>query len=88
MGTVILPPAASDAAWYRVEHQGDIFRLIVGGCWIISEARRLDPALRAMNAAGCARVEIDCEALIRLDTVGAWLLLRTKRILEHRGLTV
>ena len=35
-----------------------------------------------------ARVEIDCAALDRLDTIGAWLLLRTKRTLEHRGLVV
>ena len=31
---------------------------------------------------------IDCGALERLDTVGAWLLLRTKRVLEHNGLEV
>jgi phospholipid/cholesterol/gamma-HCH transport system permease protein len=88
MGTIILPLAAAEAAWYRVEHREDTFRLIVGGCWVVNEARRLDPALRAMDATGWATVEIDCEALIRLDTIGAWVLLRTKRTLEHHGLTV
>ena len=44
---------STDAAWYSVEHQGDMLRLVVGGFWIISEARRLDPALRALDAAGC-----------------------------------
>jgi phospholipid/cholesterol/gamma-HCH transport system permease protein len=62
--------------------------LVVGGFWIISEARRLDPALRALDVTGAARVEIDCGALGGLDTIGAWLLLRTKRILEHRGVVV
>ena len=31
---------------------------------------------------------IDCGTLERLDTVGAWLLLRTKRVLELKGLEV
>ena len=88
MVAVAPPTTATDAAWYSVERQGDILRLVVGGFWIISEARRLDPGLRALDAAGATQVEIDCGALGRLDTVGAWLLLRTKRILEHRGLAV
>jgi phospholipid/cholesterol/gamma-HCH transport system permease protein len=86
--SAFLLPAAENAAWYRIERQGDTLRLVVGGFWTISEARRLDPALRALDAAGSAQVEIDCGALDRLDTIGAWLLLRTKRIMEHRGLTV
>lgn len=88
MGTVIRPPAAENAAWYRTEREGGTFRLVVGGFWIISEARRLDPALRALDATGSTRVEIDCGALGAIDTIGAWLLLRTKRILEHRGVVV
>ena len=88
MGILISPPPAANAAWYNVEHKGDTFRLIVGGFWVVSEARRLDPAMRALDATGHARVEIDCGAIGRLDTVGAWLLLRTKRILEHNGLVV
>jgi phospholipid/cholesterol/gamma-HCH transport system permease protein len=81
-------PAAENAAWYTIEHRGTTFRLVVGGFWIISEARRLDPDLRALDIADATHVEIDVEALDRLDTVGAWLLLRTKRILEHRGIVV
>ena len=77
--------AAETAAWYSLERRGDTLRLVVGGSWIISEARRLDPVLRGLDAEGHANVEIDCAALERLDTVGAWLLLRTKRLLEHHG---
>ena len=73
------------AAWYSLDRRGDTLRLVVGGSWIISEARRLDPVLRGLDVEGSAQIEIDCAALERLDTVGAWLLLRTKRILEHRG---
>lgn len=78
-------PAAETAAWFGLERRGDTLRLVVGGSWIISEARRLDPVLRGLDAEGHANVEIDCAALERLDTVGAWLLLRTKRLLEHHG---
>jgi phospholipid/cholesterol/gamma-HCH transport system permease protein len=81
-------PPAEDAAWYNIERQGDTLRLVVGGFWIVSEASRLDLALRQLDASGCARVEIDCGAIGQLDTIGAWLLLRTKRTLEHRGFTV
>jgi phospholipid/cholesterol/gamma-HCH transport system permease protein len=75
-------------AWFRTEHLGNTFRLIVGGLWVIEEARQLDPQLEHLDTAGCGRVEIDCGALDRLDTVGAWLLLRTKRVLEHKGVEV
>jgi phospholipid/cholesterol/gamma-HCH transport system permease protein len=62
--------------------------LIVAGSWVISEARRLDPMLKALDPRGYARIVIDCGTLERLDTVGAWLLLRTKRVLELKGLEV
>ncbi len=88
MTVVIQRPRSAAAAWYRTEYDGDILRLIVGGSWIISEARRLDPMLRALDPGGYARFIIDCGTLERLDTVGAWLLLRTKRVLERRGLEV
>ena len=88
MAVVIQRPRSAAAAWYRTEYEGDILRLIVGGSWIISEARQLDPMLRALDPRGHARIMIDCGALERLDTVGAWLLLRTKRVLEHEGLEV
>jgi phospholipid/cholesterol/gamma-HCH transport system permease protein len=62
--------------------------LLVAGSWVISEARRLDPMLKALDPTGYARIVIDCGTLERLDTVGAWLLLRTKRVLELKGLEV
>jgi phospholipid/cholesterol/gamma-HCH transport system permease protein len=80
--------STEDSAWYRVERHNGTLRLTVGGSWVIGEARRLDPALRALKTTDSDHVEIDCGALDRVDTTGAWLLLRTKRILEHRGITV
>ena len=80
--------AAAEQAWYHVQSEGDTMRLAVGGAWTRAEARRLDPAMRALRAAGHARVEIDCGAIRQLDTVGAWLLLRTKRGFEGEGAAV
>ncbi|HET7879514.1 MAG TPA: MlaE family lipid ABC transporter permease subunit [Acetobacteraceae bacterium] len=79
---------SSGNAWYDLERRGETLRLAVGGSWVISEARRLDPVLRKLDTGGLSDVEIDCGALDRVDTTGAWLLLRTKRILEHRGVAV
>jgi phospholipid/cholesterol/gamma-HCH transport system permease protein len=63
-------------------------RFVVGGPWTRDEAHRLDPLMRSLDIRGYSRVEIDCRALSRLDTVGAWLLLRTGRTLRHRGIIV
>ncbi|MBW4093203.1 MAG: MlaE family lipid ABC transporter permease subunit [Proteobacteria bacterium] len=84
----MVTPAPDAAAWYRLERQGGTLRVVVGGAWVRSEARRLDPLLRALDPMGCTRADVDCGGLARLDTIGAWLLLRTKRVLEHRGVTV
>jgi phospholipid/cholesterol/gamma-HCH transport system permease protein len=61
---------------------------VVGGAWTRGEARRLDPLMRSLDIHGYNRVEIDCRALSRLDTVGAWLLLRTRRKLQQDGVIV
>lgn len=88
MGVLTRHTRSPELAWYRTEHAGDIFRLVVGGSWIITEAGRLDPLMQAIDPAGHTRVEIDFATLERMDTVGAWLLLRTKRTLEEKGLNV
>ncbi len=79
---------AAEAAWYALEPNGGTMRFIVGGAWTRDEARRLDPLMRSLDIGDYGRVEIDCRALSRLDTVGAWLLLRTARTLRHHGVAV
>ena len=79
---------ANEAAWYTLEPNGGTMRLIVGGAWTRDEAGRLDPLMRSLDIHGYSRLEIDCRALSRLDTVGAWLLLRTGRKLRHDGVAV
>ena len=81
-------PPPSNAAWLRTEHHDGTLRLVAGGTWVRSEARRLDPIMRALDPGQYRDAEFDCGAIERLDTVGAWLLLRTKRSLEQRGIVV
>jgi len=81
-------PKPAEAAWFRTEQDGDTFHMTVGGRWVISEARRLDPLMKTIDPNGHTRIVVDCGPLEQLDTVGAWLLLRTARVLRHRGVQV
>ncbi len=78
----------TDRAWFYTEHDGPIRRLVAGGDWLIGEARKLDPMVQDLDMSGGNAAEICCASIERLDTVGAWLLLRLKRRLEARGFTV
>ncbi|HLY55467.1 MAG TPA: MlaE family lipid ABC transporter permease subunit [Stellaceae bacterium] len=72
-------------AWCREERDRDVLRLVVGGDWVIGAAARLDHEVRDLAFGNARRVEIDGAALSRLDSAGAWLLLRTKRRAEAEG---
>ena len=79
--------AASDEpdAWFKLDRDGR--KLAVGGAWTIAESARLDRELHALTLGGGARgaIEIDASKISRLDSSGAWLLLRTRRALEAAG---
>jgi phospholipid/cholesterol/gamma-HCH transport system permease protein len=79
---------AAEAPWYTLEPNGGTMRLIVGGAWTRDKVDGLDPLMRSLDIHGYNRVEIDCRALSRLDTVGAWILLRTGRKLRQHGVSV
>jgi phospholipid/cholesterol/gamma-HCH transport system permease protein len=62
-------------AWFKLDRD----KLAVGGAWTIAESARLDRELNALKPGGT--VEIDASKITRLDSAGAWLLLRTRRAL-------
>ena len=62
-------------AWFKLEQDGR--RLAVGGAWTIAESARLDRELNALDAT--QGTSIDASKVTRLDSAGAWLLLRTHR---------
>jgi len=77
---VSLDNAARPDAWFKMDR--DVLRM--GGRWTIRESARLDPELRALDPDPGA-IAIDASQIERLDSAGAWLLLRTRRALEATG---
>jgi phospholipid/cholesterol/gamma-HCH transport system permease protein len=69
-------------AWFKLDRDGRI--LALGGSWTIGESARLDRELRDIKPAGGA-IEIDASQVSRMDSAGAWLLLRTRRAMEAAG---
>lgn len=59
--------------------------LRAAGDWRVSEAADLDRRLRTLAVPAGRPVVIDAAGIERLDTAGAWLLLRTERELAARG---
>ena len=56
-----------------------------GGDWVIEEAAALDSALKGLRLDGTKEVELDASQVSRLDSAGAWLLIRTGRALADHG---
>jgi phospholipid/cholesterol/gamma-HCH transport system permease protein len=77
---VSLDNAAKPDAWFKMDRGV----LQLGGRWTIRESARLDPELRTLNP-GSGAIAIDASQIERLDSAGAWLVLRTRRALEAAG---
>jgi phospholipid/cholesterol/gamma-HCH transport system permease protein len=72
-------------ARFRMERKPRLLRLVAEGEWTTKDAAKLDTALRGIDIGDAAEAEIDGTALDRLDSAGAWLLVRTKREWESKG---
>jgi phospholipid/cholesterol/gamma-HCH transport system permease protein len=82
--TSIESAADGPSAWFKLDRD----RLNVGGDWTIAQSAELDRRLRALKAPG-GTLTIDASKIGRLDSAGAWLLLRTRRAMadaQVRGL--
>ena len=77
------PPAAID-----VSEEAGALVLHAAGDWLVTEAAGLDRRLRALRVPSGRPVVVDAAGIERLDTAGAWLLLRTERELAGRGTRV
>ncbi len=55
------------------------------GNWLVATAAELDRRLHALDLPSHQRVTLDLSGVERLDTTGAWLLLRTEHALAERG---
>jgi len=94
MTSIEAAPGEPDA-WFKLDR--DSRKLAVGGAWTIAESARLDRELNALDLGGSGAegahqmtgdIAIDASKISRLDSSGAWLLLRTRRALEAAGAKV
>jgi len=81
-----LENAAEPEAWFKLDRDGR--KLAVGGAWTIAESARLDKELAALKLSERGPITIDASKISRLDSAGAWLLLRTRRALGAAGTKV
>jgi phospholipid/cholesterol/gamma-HCH transport system permease protein len=72
---------AEPAAWFKLER--NVLR--AGGRWTIAESARLDQQLQGLDAGSGQALTIDGSKIEKLDSTGAWLLLRTARALQAAG---
>ncbi len=76
----------SAEAGFDIHPEGDAFVLRAAGRWLVASAGALDAALRRLSGiAPGRRLRIDLAGVERLDTAGAWLLLRTSRAFAAHG---
>jgi phospholipid/cholesterol/gamma-HCH transport system permease protein len=79
------------AGWLRTAGQGDTALLTAGGDWTLAGFGGLDgelsAALRGIGP-GVGRVRLNLHDLDRLDTAGAWLLVKAQRALRARNVDV
>jgi phospholipid/cholesterol/gamma-HCH transport system permease protein len=61
------------------------FVLAAAGDWLVVTAGELDQRLRGLQMPSGNRIALDLAGIERLDTAGAWLLLRTEHALKARG---
>ena len=76
---------ASIAATLDKTEDAESLVLAVGGSWLVATAAELDHRLQALQVPAGKQVTFDLAGIDRIDTAGAWLLLRTEHDLEARG---
>ncbi len=76
---------ASVAATLVESEEPGSFVFAAAGQWLVTTAAELDRRLRAVHMPRDKRVTLDLAGIERLDTAGAWLLLRTEHELEAHG---
>jgi phospholipid/cholesterol/gamma-HCH transport system permease protein len=73
------------AATLVASEEAGAFVLSAAGEWLIATAGELDRRLHSTQLPSGKRVTLDLAGIDRLDSAGAWLLLRTEHDLAERG---
>jgi phospholipid/cholesterol/gamma-HCH transport system permease protein len=88
MGGNHVMSGSAAGAFFRAERQPRLLRIVAGGTWTVRNAPQLDGELHRYQFGDAPEAEIDASKIDGLDSAGAWLLVRTKRLLEERGARV
>ena len=76
---------ASVAATLVESEESGALVFAAAGEWLVATAAEIDRRLHAIQMPSGKRVTLDLAGIARLDTAGAWLLLRTEHDLTERG---
>ncbi|HJU19481.1 MAG TPA: MlaE family lipid ABC transporter permease subunit [Stellaceae bacterium] len=76
---------ASGTATLAAAEEGETLVFAAAGRWLVATAAELDRDLSALDLPRGRRVTLDLAGIDRLDTAGAWLVLRTENDLLARG---
>lgn len=76
--------ASAALAFVETENAGGLV-FEAAGEWLVATAADIDRRLHALDLPKNRRVTIDLTGMRRIDTAGAWLLLRTEHDLKNRG---
>ena len=76
---------ASVAATLVESEESGALVFAAAGEWLVATAAEIDRRLHAIQMPSGKRVTLDLAGIDRLDTAGAWLLLRTEHHLTERG---
>jgi phospholipid/cholesterol/gamma-HCH transport system permease protein len=79
---------AATAGRYEAMREGDTLVLSALGAWTLDGVAALDAGLRRLATGGVRVVQLDLHGLEALDTAGAWLLERTRLMLDRAGVEV
>src|SRR5438046_3593973 len=74
-----LPTSMAPSATILASEESDGFTLRAEGTWLVTGAAELDRRLHDLDLPTGQHVTLDLAGVERLDTTGAWLLLRTER---------
>jgi phospholipid/cholesterol/gamma-HCH transport system permease protein len=76
-----------DGGWVDIDRRDEALVLAAGGRWLVATAADLDRTLNGLDGLDDATAaRIDLSGVEMLDTVGAWLVLRTRHRLADRGI--
>ena len=74
--------------WLKTTREGTALTIAVGGDWTVAAAVQYDRQIAHLNIAGARTLKIDASEVHRMDSAGAWLLIRARRQAEDAGIKV